>query len=79
MKFGIGQSIERLEDDALLRGQGRYTDDVLPGEGVHVAFLRAPFGHAYLTALDVTDAKQADGVVLVATQADLDADKIGEI
>ncbi|MGC6529393.1 MAG: xanthine dehydrogenase family protein molybdopterin-binding subunit [Candidatus Puniceispirillaceae bacterium] len=79
MKFGIGQSIERLEDDALLRGQGRYTDDVLPGEGVHVAFLRAPFGHADLTALDVTDAKQADGVLLVATQADLDADKIGEI
>ena len=79
MKFGIGQSIERIEDDALLTGQGRYTDDVMPGEGLHVAFLRAPYGFAKLDSLDIEGAKEADGVVLVATQADLDADNIGDI
>ena len=30
MKFALGQSIQRLEDDALLRGAGRYTDDFAP-------------------------------------------------
>ena len=79
MKFGIGQSIERVEDDALLTGQGRYTDDVMPGEGLHVAFLRAPYGFAKLETLDIETASQADGVVLVATQADLDSDNIADI
>ena len=79
MKFGIGQSIERIEDDALLTGQGCYTDDVMPGEGLHVAFLRAPYGFAKLESLDVEAARQSGGVVLVATQADLDADKIADI
>ena len=79
MKFGIGQSIERIEDDALLRGLGRYTDDILAGEGLHVAFLRAPFGHAMLTLLAYDDAKQAPGVMMVATQDDLDADGIGGV
>ena len=79
MKFGIGQSIERIEDDALLTGQGCYTDDVMPGEGLHVAFLRAPYGFAKLESLDIETARQSDGVVLVATQTDLDADKIADI
>ena len=79
MKFGIGQSIERVEDDALLTGQGRYTDDVMPGEGLHVAFLRAPYGFAKLESLDIEAARQAEGVVLVATQADLDNDHIADI
>ena len=79
MKFGIGQSIERIEDDALLTGQGCYTDDVMPGEGLHVAFLRAPYGFAKLESLDLEAARQAEGVVLVASQADLDADNIADI
>ena len=79
MKFGIGQSIERIEDNALLRGQGRYSDDRLPGEGLHVVFLRAPYGHAKLTDLDIEAARTADGVVLVATQEDLDKDEIGGV
>ncbi|MGC6516730.1 MAG: xanthine dehydrogenase family protein molybdopterin-binding subunit [Candidatus Puniceispirillaceae bacterium] len=79
MKFGIGQSIERIEDDALITGKGQYSDDILPGQGLHVAFLRAPYGHATLISLDCEEAKQADGVVLVATQTDLDADHVGNV
>ena len=79
MKFGIGQATPRLEDSRLLTGAGCYSDDVAPGTGLRVAFLRAPFAHAHLRDLDVASAAALDGVHLVATQADLDADNVGEI
>ena len=79
MKFEIGQGLTRIEDHRLVTGAGVYTDDIRAGEGLRVAFLRAPFAHAKLLSIDVTAAANAPGVVLVATQADLDADNIGEI
>ena len=79
MKFGVGQAIPRLEDERLITGQGRYTDDIDPGTGLVVAFLRAPMAHARLLSVDVSAAAALDGVHLVATQADLDADGVGEI
>lgn len=79
MKFGIGQSIKRLEDHNLLIGKGIYTDDLFPGEGHAIAFLRAPHAHAKITHLDLSAAKQAEGVILGVSQSDLDADNIGSI
>ena len=79
MKFGIGQSTARVEDRRLLIGAGRYSDDIAPGQGLHVAFLRAPYAHAHLLNIDLEAARQMDGVHLVATQADLDADHIGDV
>ncbi|MDO7560640.1 MAG: hypothetical protein MUR36_07850, partial [Paracoccaceae bacterium] len=74
MKFGIGQSTARVEDRRLLIGAGLYSDDIAPGQGLRVAFLRAPHAHAHLLDIDLAAARQMDGVHLVATQADLDAD-----
>ena len=79
MKFEIGQGLTRIEDHRLVTGAGLYTDDINAGEGLRVAFLRAPFAHAKLLSIDVSAAADAPGVVLVATQADLDAENIGEI
>ena len=79
MKFGIGQSTARVEDRRLLTGAGCYSDDIAPGQGLHVAFLRAPYAHAHLLNIDLEAARQMDGVHLVATQADLDADQIGDV
>ncbi|MAB03133.1 MAG: carbon monoxide dehydrogenase [Candidatus Puniceispirillum sp.] len=79
MKFGIGQSTARVEDRRLLIGAGRYSDDIAPGQGLHVAFLRAPYAHAHLLNVDLEAARQMNGVHLVATQADLDADQIGDV
>ena len=79
MKFGVGQTVKRLEDANLLIGKGKYTDDQMPGSGLAVAFLRSPFAHARLTGLDLAAARAADGVHLVAGQADMDADNVGEI
>ena len=79
MKLKIGDPTLRLEDERLLRGEGSFTDDIDPGDGLRVAFLRAPFAHARLTALDLEDARALVGVHLVASQTDLDADQVGDI
>ena len=79
MKFGVGQGVPRIEDHRLLTGKGQYTDDLDPGTGLSIAFLRAPLAHARLVSVDTSTAAATAGVRLVATQADLDADGVGEI
>src|SRR5260370_8326730 len=46
IKFGVGQSVLRKEDDALIRGKGRYTDDHAPQASLHALELRSPHPHA---------------------------------
>src|SRR3954469_21999865 len=67
IKFGVGQSVLRKEDDALIRGKGRYTDDVAPQPAMHALMLRSPHAHAKFT-IDVTKASAMTGVgaVLIA-------------
>jgi len=70
-RFGSGQSVRRIEDPALVTGQGRYTDDeTLPGQ-LHLVFLRSPYAHADITGIDTSAAKGMPGVVAVYTGADL--------
>ena len=61
MKFGVGQSVARVEDKRFVTGTGCYTDDVTPGAGLRVAFLRAPYAHARLQNLDYSAAVSAPG------------------
>ncbi|MFN7635159.1 MAG: xanthine dehydrogenase family protein molybdopterin-binding subunit, partial [Acetobacteraceae bacterium] len=71
MKFGIGQPVPRNEDPVLLRGEGRYTDDVaLPG-ALHAVFVRSQHAHGVLRGIDVSAARGMPGVVAVLTAADL--------
>jgi carbon-monoxide dehydrogenase large subunit len=70
IKFGVGQSVLRKEDDALIRGKGRYTDDVAPQPALHALVLRSPHAHAKFT-VDVARAKGLPGVALVLTAADI--------
>ena len=56
IKFGVGQSVRRKEDDALIRGKGRYTDDVAPQPAMHALVLRSPHAHAKFT-IDVSKAR----------------------
>ena len=70
-RFGSGQVVRRIEDPALVSGQGRYTDDVnLPGQ-LHLAFLRSPYAHALIRSLDISAASGMPGVMAVFTGADL--------
>ena len=70
-RFGSGAQVRRVEDPALVRGLGRFTDDVqLPGQ-CWVAFVRADRAHARIVAIDVQPALEMAGVVAVYTGADL--------
>src|SRR5687768_14328792 len=63
----VGQPIRRVEDAALLLGQGRFVDDIsLPGMA-HVAFLRSYYAHARIARLDVSRAETHPGVFAVLT------------
>src|SRR6184192_3680432 len=66
----FGAPVQRLEDERLLRGKGRYTDDI--GEGaLECCFVRSPYAHARITSIDVSAARELPGVVAVYTAAEL--------
>ena len=76
-KFGIGQSVTRFEDVRLLKGAGRYLNDVnLPGQA-HAIVLRSPHAHARIRGIDVDRALKAPGVLAVYTGADVERDGLG--
>src|SRR5579863_1289195 len=78
-KFGVAQSVRRVEDPRLLKGNGSYTDDItLPGT-VHGVVLRSPHAAARLAAIDTAAARAIPGVLAVYTAADLAADGIGPL
>ena len=79
MKFGVGQSVRRIEDQRLLTGTGRYTDDISLPRQTHAYFLRSPHAHARLTKVDAAAARTAPGVVGVVTGADLEKAGVGPI
>src|SRR5215471_5778589 len=66
----FGAPVQRVEDERLLRGRGRYTDDLDEG-ALHACFVRSPLGHARITCIDVEAARRAPGVHAVYTAADL--------
>ncbi len=70
VKFGVGQSVLRKEDDALIRGKGRYTDDFAPSQALHALVLRSPHAHAKFT-IDTTRARGLPGVALILTGEDV--------
>jgi carbon-monoxide dehydrogenase large subunit len=70
VKFGVGQSVLRKEDDALIRGKGRYTDDFAPSQALRALVLRSPHAHAKFT-IDATKARSLPGVALILTGEDV--------
>jgi 2-furoyl-CoA dehydrogenase large subunit len=68
----VGRPLPRLEDEALLRGEGRFIDDLDPvANARHAAVLRSPFAHAQIARLDASAATELPGVVGVLTGADV--------
>ena len=72
-RFGSGQAVQRIEDPALLKGAGRFTDDVPASGQAHLAFLRSPYAHARIVSIDADAARAMAGVVAVYTGAELAA------
>ena len=69
-KFGFGKAARRKEDDAFVRGVGRYVADYMPGGLLHAVVLRSPHAHARFRITDLAKAKALPGVALVLTAAD---------
>ena len=72
-RFGSGQEVQRLEDDALLAGRGQFTDDVRPEGQTRLCFVRSPHPHARIVSIDTSAAAAMPGVRLVLTGADVQA------
>ncbi|MFZ5738111.1 MAG: xanthine dehydrogenase family protein molybdopterin-binding subunit [Pseudomonadota bacterium] len=72
-KFGVGQPVRRKEDETLLRGKGRYTDDCnLPGQ-FYAVMVRSPHPHGIIRGIGTEAAKAMPGVCAIYTGADLTA------
>ncbi|WGF88582.1 xanthine dehydrogenase family protein molybdopterin-binding subunit [Marinivivus vitaminiproducens] len=71
LQFGVGQPVSRMEDPILVRGEGRYTDDISLDGQAYAAFLRSPYAHGVIAELSVEDARAMPGVLAVYTAAEL--------
>ena len=72
-RFGSGRSVKRIEDEGLLKGVGKFTDDVVPAGQLNVCFVRSPYPHAKLLSVDTAAARAMPGVVGIYTGAELAA------
>jgi carbon-monoxide dehydrogenase large subunit len=67
----VGEAVLRKEDARLLRGEGRYVDNLAATGMVHAVVVRSPFAHARIDSVDVSAAREAPGVVAAFTGEDL--------
>src|SRR5271170_2267222 len=77
--FALGQPVPRFEDPRLLRGGGRYVDDMVLPRMAFGHVLRSPYAHARIRAVDVARAKAAPGVLAVLTGTDWQAAGWGDL
>jgi carbon-monoxide dehydrogenase large subunit len=78
-EYALGQPITRFEDQRLLKGGGRYIDDIkLPGM-VHGHVLRSPHAHALIRSIDTANALSMPGVLAILTGADWEASGYGDL
>ena len=78
-EFAIGQPVPRFEDPRLLRGGGRYVDDMAFPGMLYGYVLRSPHAHAKIKRFDIEAAKQAPGVVAVLTHEDWAKSGFGDL
>src|ERR1700722_19278638 len=72
-KYGVGQPVRRKEDDTLVRGKGKYTDDFnLPGQA-YAWIVRSSHAHGVIRGIDTSAAKTMPGVLRIWTGTDLAA------
>ena len=79
VKFGVGQSVQRVEDERLVTGHGRYTGDISLEGQAYAFMVRSPYAHAKIGNIDTEDAKAAPGVIAIYTGEDAKAAGLGVI
>ena len=78
-EFALGQPVPRFEDPRLLRGGGRYVDDMVLPRMAFGHVLRSPHAHARIRSIDTPGRKAAPGVLAVLTGADWEASGWGDL
>ena len=68
----VGRALPRLEDEVLLRGQGRFADDIGFDRQLHLRVVRAQHAHGRITAIDAGAARALPGVFAVWTGKDIE-------
>jgi carbon-monoxide dehydrogenase large subunit len=71
VKFGVGQSVPRKEDQRLVTGGGQFTDDLSFADQCYLRVARSPFAHGEIKSLDIAAALAAPGVLAVYVADDL--------
>ena len=75
----VGQPVLRHEDPTLLRGEGRYTGDIVLPNQAYGYVLRSPHSHAQIKSIDTSAAQAAPGVLTVLTGNDYRAENLGKL
>src|SRR5437763_1517358 len=75
----IGQPVRRAEDERLITGKGRFSDDFLLDGQSYAAMVRSPYAHARIRGIDATQARKMPGVLGVFAGADCLADGLQPI
>ena len=76
-KFGVGQPVRRKEDDTLVRGKGKYTDDFNLPKQAYAWIVRSSHAHGIIRKIDASVAKTMPGVLGVWDGTDLAAADYG--
>jgi CO/xanthine dehydrogenase Mo-binding subunit len=66
-KNWVGKSLPRKEENRLLRGRGKFSDDIKLREMLYLRFIRSPYAHAKIVSIDVSGAEALLGVVCALT------------
>ena len=72
-RYGVGQPVPRSEDPVLLRGEGRYTDDLNEPGQAYAHIVRSPHAHGFIRKINIENAHSMPGVLAIYTGADLAA------
>jgi carbon-monoxide dehydrogenase large subunit len=72
-KFAVGQPVSRKEDPVLLRGEGRYSDDLNQPDQLYAVMVRSRVAHGVIRSVDTESVREMPGVRAVIVAADLDA------
>jgi len=67
----VGKALPRKEDNRLLRGRGKFVDDIKLRDMLYLKFVRSPYAHAKVTNLDTSEAEAVSGVVCTLTGAEI--------
>ena len=78
-RHAIGQSMKRKEDPRLIRGAGRFVDDITLPNMLYLALVHSPYPHARIASIDKSAALAMPGVKAVITGEDLVAANLGWI